>query len=208
MRQAPVLRKNAGVNTPRSGDKAVGSLVGFLVGSVGYAWFANGVLAPDTRWLYLPPAILALAVALTLPGTFFARDQRGVSILARIVAYFLLAAYVVTTVAGSSARWSLPVLLVASSCLAGASTLLIWPTLKPTVTLADTLFGVAVLLMGVAVLLGGVAVLRDGDTQLGVTLLLMGVAFLLGGVTALRGNRGVPLARWWGQLARRRPIDD
>jgi len=141
----------------RPNDAALAWVVTFLVGSVGYAWFANGVLADDTRWAFLPPAVLAVSVALTLPGGLLARDRYGTSLLARIIAYSLLAVYVVATVVGSPHR-SLTVLLIASLCLAVASSLLIWPTLPATVLPVVAVFvSVAGLLGGVVVLLGGVS---------------------------------------------------
>ena len=114
----------------------MGGLVGLLVGGVGYAWVAEGVLDPDTRWIWVPPLVLALAAALTLPGQIFSRHPAGVSILARTAAYILLAGYVVLSVMGSR-QWSFPLLLFASSCMAGASALLLWPTLKPSMTFRD-----------------------------------------------------------------------
>ena len=158
----------------------MGGLVGLLVGGVGYAWVAEGVLDPDTRWIWVPPLVLALAAALTLPGQIFSRHPAGVSILARTAAYILLAGYVVLSVMGSR-QWSFPLLLFASSCMAVASALLLWPTLKPSMTFTDTLLGVAVLLFGVAFLLAGVAVLRAG--------------------------RPLPISRWWQKLSDRRPHD-
>ena len=170
-----------------SSDRAVGGLVGLLVGGVGYAWVAEGVLDPDTRWIWVPPLVLALAAALTLPGQIFSRHPAGVSILARTAAYILLAGYVVLSVMGSR-QWSFPLLLFASSCMAVASALLLWPTLKPSMTFTDTLLGVAGMLLGVAVLLFGVADLRGGATLSGVAVLLLGVAALLLGVAVLRGG--------------------
>ena len=184
----------------------MGGLVGLLVGGVGYAWVAEGVLDPDTRWIWVPPLVLALAAALTLPGQIFSRHPAGVSILARTAAYILLAGYVVLSVMGSR-QWSFPLLLFASSCMAVASALLLWPTLKPSMTFTDTLLGVAGLLFGVAVLLAGVAVLRGGATLSGVAGLLMGVAFLLAGVAVLRAGRPLPISRWWQKLSDRRPHD-
>ena len=51
------------VPSMNSSDRAVGGLVGLLVGGVGYAWVAEGVLDPDTRWIWVPPLVLALAAA-------------------------------------------------------------------------------------------------------------------------------------------------
>ena len=62
---------------PDLADRAVNQLIGFMVGSVLVTAFAEGVLDPKSRWVYLPPFLLALAVRLTLPGKLFGRHPDG-----------------------------------------------------------------------------------------------------------------------------------
>lgn len=142
------------MSKPDLADRAVTALVSFMVGSVFVTAFADGVLDPDSRWVYLPPFLLALAVPLTLPGKLLGRHPDGVSPLAKVVAYIALAGYVAVAVIGANAGWALPAQMVATICLAGAATLLLWSTLKQSISLADALVGVVGLPVGVAGLLG------------------------------------------------------
>jgi hypothetical protein len=186
---------------PSPSNRAVNWILAFLVGSAGSAFFTDGVLHGAQPALYLLPVVLAGLAALILPGGPFARDGATVSILGRVVAYVLLLAYIMATVIGSRI-WSIPILVFAAGCMAVATTLLLWPTLRPQLSIEDAAFGVAFLLGGVALGLTGASMLRETFTTLpqrdlgvrnlhvaqGTVVVALGVAIVLLGVAFLRDS--------------------
>lgn len=164
-------------------------LLSVLVAGVGVS-LVTSVLQEHTSWLWAATAAAAFAIAVgfTAPGGPLARSAERPTRLYSFAAYVMLAAFVGGSVMGTAAGWSVPVLLIASSCLAGAATTLLWPTLDAGVGAGEALVAVVCLLVGFAVLLSGVAVLRDSYTLFGVGFLLGGVAGLLSGVAFLRDS--------------------
>lgn len=187
-------------NEATSSSRRAGNLLwGLVFGSVISSTVTKGLLDRETWTWFLPPVVLAVATVAVLPGGWFERDHRRPSILQIICAYGLLAVNLAAAILGSRS-WSVPLLLLATSCLAVASAILLWPTLSSDISLLGVLVSVTLLLTGVALLLAALSGPRQFSlwdwffgipprqilTQQG--MVLVGVGAMLAGISPLRGH--------------------
>lgn len=146
---------------------------------------ANAVLT-QVLWDVAPWIVLGLGLTLvwviliTLPGRFFARSDRGPALLQRLLAVGGLVGYICLTVAAAHA-WTVSYALLATLLATTSVTLILWPTLRATVSRRDTLSGIASILAGSHLLIVSGAAFLD-------VVPLGGLAFFLGaGAASLLG---------------------
>ena len=175
---------------------AVGKLLGFLLVQGALAGGVNLFFGEQWFWVGLAGSLVVAGAAwLTLPGGPFAKDSRPISSAQRVSAALMLVAYLAASVYAASNATVVSAVLT-TACFAAASTMLLWPTLRVTVSPSQALFGVAMLLSGMTGLLLGVGLLVDAGSLSGLVFLLLGLAGLLLGVAALLLAVGTLVDRW------------
>lgn len=165
------------------GNQSVRFFIGLAISGPIAAWL--GTQAGSGAWLISPLIVLGLVGGLLIRGKYFSLDRP--SLLQQLLAYAILAGYILLTVKihDTAAAW---VTFVSSCALVTATSLLLWPTLRKTVSLRATLVGITLLPTGIATLLSGLSAASEAGILIAVSASIFGVSLLLAG-TAMMQHR-------------------